>query len=478
MVNNLITILLFRPPDPLQDSAMLSHTRPMNLAYLASMLRTSDFDVKICDYETTPFSKQHLHNVLQQIRPMVAAITCTTPTIHTAAALAEAIKACAPEVTTVVGGAHASALPDQTMLAFPAFDYLVFGEGEITLLELCIRLRDGGRDDSIKGLVFREGGIVMATEARPLVADLDSIPFPARDLIDFTTQAGHSSRGFSNKLRSTELFTSRGCPVGCSFCAIQATFGTSVRFRDPLFIEDELQRMVREQHFNHVVIADDTFTLQPDRAAAISELLGRTGIASWNCDTRVNSVSLELLKTMKRCGCEKVAFGVESGSQRLLDLIGKNITVDQVRKAVYWAKQAGIRHIEGNFIIGCDPSETAGDLEMTRELITSLPWTFVSVAVIVPYPGTPVRERMLTDGLIDRSAGWEDYVIFGKCPGWRTEHFSADDLLQHQRSLTRSFYLRPSYILSRLASIRSRGELGYWAAAGVSYLRWYLTGRS
>jgi radical SAM superfamily enzyme YgiQ (UPF0313 family) len=161
----------------------------------------------------------------------------------------------------------------------------------------------------------------------------------------------------------------------------------------------------------------------------------------------------------------------------MLDRIGKGITVDQVRSAVQWARQAGIKHIEGNFIIGCDPSETVQDLERTQELITSLPWTFVSVAVIVPYPGTPVREKMLAAGLIEDAANWENYVIFGKTPGWRTTHFSATELLQQQRTLTRSFYLRPLYILSRLAAIRSPGELEYWVTAGVSYLKWYLSGK-
>jgi len=235
--------------------------------------------------------------------------------------------------------------------------------------------------------------------------------------------------------------------------------------------------MVQGQNFNHVVIADDTFTLQPDRAAAISEIMACSRIKSWNCDTRVNSVSLELLKIMKRSGCDKVAFGVESGSQRILDRIGKGITIDQVRNAVTWSKQAGIRHIEGNFIIGCDIYETLEDLEKTRELITTLPWTFVSVAVIVPYPGTPVRTMMMSEGLIDSEDDWDDYVIFGKLPGWRTKHYSADELLKHQRSLTRSFYLRPTYILSRLASIRSMGEFEYWVNAGVSYFNWYLTNR-
>lgn len=471
-------ILLFRPPDPMQESALLSHTRPMNLAYLAAMLRAAGFEVAIIDYETTPFTEHHLQDVLETVRPVVAGITSTTPTIISASRLAAAIKRMSPHTATVIGGSHASALPEETLRTFHAFDYLIFGEGEVTLRDLCIKLRDGGEEITISGLAFRNKGDVVVNSQRQLIADLDSIPFPARDLIDYRGQAGHSSRGFSNKLLSTELFTSRGCPVGCSFCAIQATFGRSVRFRDPAFIEDEVRQMIREQQFNHVVIADDTFTLIPDRASAICEILERSSIDSWNCDTRVNSVSLELLKTMKRCGCEKVAFGVESGSQRMLDLIGKKITVEQVGNAVMWAKQAGIKHIEGNFIIGCDPSETREDLEETRKLITSLPWTFVSIAVIVPYPGTPVRERMLSADLIDNSAQWEDYVIFGRYPRWRTEHFSAEQLLELQRSLTRSFYLKPAYILSRLASIRSISELNYWITAGASYLKWYMTGKS
>lgn len=431
----------------------------------------------IIDYETTPFSPGHLHNILQTMRPFVAGVTCSTSTVNAAAKLAEKIKTHDPAITTVIGGSHASALPEQTLLEFSSFDYLVFGEGETTFLELCFRIRDGGRDSDIPGIACRNDGAVTVNSHRGLIENLDTIPFPARDLIDYATQAGHSSRGFSNKLHSTELFTSRGCPVGCSFCAIQATFGKTVRFRDPFFIEDEVSRMVREHRFNHVVIADDTFTLQPDRAIEISEILERnSSIRSWNCDTRVNTVSLELLKTMKRCGCEKVAFGVESGSQRILDLIGKGITVEQIRRAVIWAKQAGIKHIEGNFIIGCHPSETLQDLDETQKLISTLPWTFVSVAVIVPYPGTPVREQMLAAGYIDSTTDWNDYVIFGKRPGWHTEYFSTDNLLQLQRSLTRSFYLRPSYILSRLASIRSPSELHYWLSAGTSYLQWYLSG--
>jgi len=471
-------ILLIRPPDPFQASALLSHTRPMNLAYLAAALRVAGFEVVIVDYEVTPYSLENLRQILELFSPAVAGFSAMTPTITSAAALAEDVKRLCPSLVTMVGGSHVSALPEFTLQQFPAFDYAVIGEGETTLVELCQSLRDGGHLREIAGIAFREHGSVTLTGPRSLIADLDTIPFPARDLIDYSRQAGHSSRGFSNRLQSTELFTSRGCPVGCSFCAIQATFGRTVRFRDPLCIKEELDQLVREQHFNHIVIADDTFTLEPERAAAISEILGQSGIESWNCDTRVNTVSLELLKSMKRNGCEKVAFGVESGSQRMLDAMGKGVRLEQVRNAVNWAREAGISHIEGNFIIGSDPTETIEELELTRELICSLPWTFVSVAVVVPYPGTPLRERMLAAGLIENQGDWEDYVIFGKRPGWRTENFSADQLLQLQRKLTRSFYMRPSYIASRLASIRSWTELRYWASAGTSYLKWYTTGKA
>lgn len=470
-------VLLIRPPDPLQEAALLSHTRPMNLAALAAFLRAAGFVITICDYEVTPYHPSHLQGLLQQLQPAVVGISCTTPTITNGGRLAAAIKSFAPEILIVVGGPHPSALPEETLQEFGGFDCLVYGEGEATLLELCQKSAENGDFAEIRGLVWRDGARIVSNPPRPLLDNLDLLPFPARDLLPELMRAGHSSRGFGNALRSTELYTSRGCPFACSFCAIQATFGRSVRFRTPDSIAKELAEIARIAPVEHLVIADDTFTLDSGRATEISRLIGRSGITSWNCDTRVNSVTPELLRTMRQNGCTKVAFGVESGSQRILDKIGKKIQAEQVQQAVAWAKEAGLRHIEGNFIIGADPSESDEDLELTRRMILDLPWTFVSVAVIVPYPGTPIYQQMLAAGQIDAAASWEDFVIFGKPPCWRTDHFSAAQLLAQQKRLTREFYLRPSYIARQLLSIRSPGEAGYWFSAGISYLRWYLSGR-
>jgi radical SAM superfamily enzyme YgiQ (UPF0313 family) len=450
----------------------------MNLAYLAAYLRREGISVHLADYEVEAYSEEGLHDLLSRTQARLVGVSCCTPTIINGARICAAVKKFDPAIATVAGGSHASGSITRTLEEFSSFDYLVFGEGERSLAELCARLESGSGAEGVAGLAYRRGSDIVVEPSRPLISDLDSLPFPARDLIRYDSQAGHSSRGFSNDLRSTELFTSRGCPISCSFCAIQATFGRQVRFRSVESVEAEVHDFVKNYHFNHVLIADDTFTLDAARGAAICDVLARNGIDSWNCDTRVTSVTPELLRHMQATGCRKVAFGVESGSQPVLDRIGKGITVERVHEAFWMARKAGIPRIEGNFIIGVDPDETADDLERTRRLIRELPWDFVSIAIIVPFPGTPVYDAMRSRGLIETGATWEDFVLFGRQPKWRTVNFSSADLLALQRSMTREFYLNPGYIIRQLRAIRSWRDVSYWVSAGGAYLTWYLTGRT
>jgi len=449
----------------------------MNLAYLAAYLRSEGFSVSLIDYETERYSDSALRLALERTKPAVVGVSSVTPTIINAARICAAVKEYDSRITTVVGGPHANALPVGTLEEFPSFDIAVYGEGEATFAELCRAIVERVSYGAIPGIVLRDGERIVQNAVRPLIEDIDSLPHPARDLISYGDQAGHSSRGFSNRVLSTELFTSRGCPFPCTFCAIRTTFGETVRMRRPAAIREEVAQFMRDYRFRHVVVADDTFTLNNDRALEICDVLAEEGVPSWTCDTRVTHVSRRLLQAMKKSGCRKVAFGVESGSPRVLERIRKRITIEQVREAVKLACEAGMEQIEGNFIIGSDPDETMEDVTMTRELIRSLPWTFVSVSIIVPYPGTPVRTLMESRGLIDSAATWEDYEMFGTVPRWRTQHFTAAELLRLQKELTRKFYLRPSYIVKQIASVRSWSDVAYWLRAGLTYATWHVRGR-
>ena len=468
-----MNVLLIRPPDPLQNLRLLSRTRPMNLAYLAAYLHKYGIRVRIIDYETTVFDERSFSRILQQESFSILGVSCTRPTIVRGSKIRAIAKIRCPEIATVVGGPHASALPEQTLEQFPSFDYLVFGEGEETLFKLCCAIRDRKTPTHIDGLAFRTRGTIIKNPARKLIEDLDTIPFPARDLIDYRSRFGHSTRGFSNQTSSTELFTSRGCPYGCNFCAIQTTFGKKVRFRSSISIEEEIRLIKNKFRFKHIIVADDTFTLKENHALEICDIFRRSGIESWSCDTRADHISKKLLKAMKLSACQKIAFGVESGSQRILDLNGKGLTVEQVERAVHWAKEAGIRYIEGNFIIGSHPTETIDDIQQTRKLLRSLPWSFVSIAVITPYPGTTIYHLMKEQGLLHKDVSWEDFMMFGKTPKWKTIHFSANDLIHLQKKLSREFYLRPDYIIKQLLSVKSWPDLFFWISSGGAYLKWY-----
>lgn len=456
----------------MQAVSLLPQARPINLACLAAYAREQGFRVDLLDFERNGFSEMALRKRLASFRPGFFCVSCMTPTIKPGAALCSMAKSIDKDIITVVGGSHANALPLETLREFSSFDFLVYGEGEQTLVELCSSY--GRRLGRIKGLAYRKGGIPVLNRPRELLLALDTLPMPAWDLMAGKPAGGFLTKGFSNAIPSVEIYTSRGCPFSCSYCAAGSAFGRSYRKRSLGSIEAELRFLSANYAFDFLIVSDDTFTLEHKRVMSICRLFRKYRIGSWSCETRIDAVSPSLLAYMKEYGCKKVTFGIESGSPRVRRLMGKGFSDRQIYDAVTAAAEAGIQEVEGNFIIGGDISESHRDISMTERMIRSLPFTLVSVSVIIPLPGTRIFKDMFGQGLIRPPFNWDRFVMFGKKPAWRILHLSPEEMLACQKRITRSFYLSPRFIFRRLARMRSLRELASWVGYGRDYLKWYL----
>lgn len=443
---------------------------PLAVGYLASYVREHGFEVELWDYTPGGYSKEAYIADLKRAKPDVIGFSSTTPTILNAGKLADIAKSTLQGVTIIVGGPHATAIPERTLEEFPSFDAVCVGEGEETFLEICERVRDRRFLNGTKGIAHRLRGKVKVEGRRPLIKDLDRLPFPARDLVDFNRyKMAHVSRGLSRTFMDImEIMTSRGCPNQCIFCAGHLNYGFQVRFRSVDNIIEEVKECIKKYGTKHITINDDTFTIHPqlkEICAKFKELN-----LTWDCLTRVNIVNKELLQMMVDSGCIRISFGVESGSPRILKLIKKNITVDQVRRAVKWAHEARVKLIDTSFIIGSHPSEDVEDIKMTVDLIKEIKPHFWSLTVLVPFPGTEVNAIMKKKGYLGKE-NWEEFVMFGKTPTWRTEFFTGEQLEAVQKQAIRETYMRPSYMFQMLSRIRSWNEFKYYSNVGFDFLK-------
>jgi radical SAM superfamily enzyme YgiQ (UPF0313 family) len=224
---------------------------------------------------------------------------------------------------------------------------------------------------------------------------------------------------------------------------------------------------------DHFTIDDDTFTYGRERLTEICRGLREIGV-SWDCDSRVNNVDEELLRLMAASGCVKIAFGVESGSPRMLELVRKRITIEQIENAFRASRRAGI--LTSAFImIGSHPSETPEEFEQTFRLMLRIKPDFVMVYVAVPYPGTDLHRAMAEEGLIE-SEDWDEYDIVRGEPVWHTHHFSSADLIRLQRGMYRRIYLRPGFVWRKLKLLRSMDDLRYFAGAFGKFIK-YIFGK-
>jgi anaerobic magnesium-protoporphyrin IX monomethyl ester cyclase len=280
---------------------------------------------------------------------------------------------------------------------------------------------------------------------QPWIKDLDSLPFPARHLLPmdkYTILGKKSTIG--------NIISSRGCPFYCTFCESSLLFGRMFRARSPKNVVDEMKQLINEYHPKTIEFSDDLFTLNMKRTETICDEIRRRGLdIPWACSSRVDTVSRSLLRKMKKAGCILIYYGVESGSQRVLNLMRKHIKIEQIIKAIKWTKEVGIE-ILASFIIGF-PGETREDMQKTIAFAKRLDVDYAQFSFATPYPGTELYQMAKEKGLL-LTEDWSQYTA-GK-PVIAVDNSTKDDLTKLLKKAYQKFYLSPKLLLRHLSKRR------------------------
>ena len=409
-------ILLIQPPLPPPLDAYVRDmvlTPPLGLCYLASCLK-KDYRVSIMDASILNLDMKAITNEIKKADPKILGITTTTYTFKNSLKIAQIAKQLNKSIATVLGGPHVTFTAEEA-LKNHQIDFVVRHEGEMTMKQLSdLILKKEGELSAIKGVTYRAGEEIVSAPPQPLIEDLDGLPFPSRDLTPLHLYRIPGS-----------IITSRGCPSKCIFCAAGAMSGQKYRVRSPDNIVKEVKEMIQRINPGFFFIADDTFTIFPERVRAISQKFREQGMR-WVCEARVNTVNEEILEELASAGCFAIQFGVESGSQKILDSILKGTTIEQVRKAVNWCLKVGIIPV-CSFMTPHpeDDWETVMETEKFMNELKGL-GAQLYVSLTTPFPGTVLYDKATELGIKLLTEDTDDFNL--ATPVIQTKNFSVEDI--------------------------------------------------
>ena len=428
-------VTLVNPPYPPNAHQHIPFPQ-LGMGYLAAVLEKNGYTVDVIDCQALMISLDEFRTELSKRKPNIVGITSITLTYNSALKIAKIAKEVHPNCVTVLGGPHVTVWDENALSECPSADIVVRQEGEYTLLELVQKLEAGKPIDDVLGTTCRKDGKIVKNPARPLIENLDDLPFPARHLWPL------------EELRKMEdifyLTTSRGCTAWCDFCAAVRMFGRRYRMRSPESIVDELEYLNKTFNATKFTFCDDAFTIdQPRIEELCKEIKARNLKIVWNCGTRVDKVTKELLITMKDAGCVSVWFGVESGSQEVLDVMHKGISTSQTITAIGWVRELGLTPVP-NVLLGY-PGETKESAWQTIKFVQKVsPNNLAFYNIATPLPGTPMYDLVKENGWL-KIDDFDRYDC--KTPIFETPTMSMKELEEISEKAFRSFYLRPSYVL-------------------------------
>jgi len=508
-----VDILFVNPPAPDRGIWIRSQHRvgrrsregmiwpQVSLAQLAALF--PDYRVEIIDAIPSHMSWAAFERLLDAKRPRFYVTQVTGPTLQND--MYGVFLAKARGATTIAFGTHVTPMPVATMESYPALDFVLRGEPELTLRELVDTLSldagesapwsqcgaafaqrlqklfaeadeawepawqaEGALEDKlahIKGLVWRRKGRIVLNPDRPLIADLDALPLPRHDLLPLKAYRAPLVKG-----PYAFVVTSRGCPAGCLFCIKHVSYGQSVRFRSPENVLEEVEQLVSlGVHSIHMYA--DLFTVNREQVMGICRgLLDRGLRIRWTCNSRVDFVDREMLEWMARSGCWMISWGIESGDDRMLARMRKGTTTEGVERALRWAREAGIKNW-GYFIIGL-PGETEESIRQTIAFAKRLPLDLALFHIAAPHPGTPFFFEVVENGWFRPGTRWEQ-VDMDRSTVLDYPQLKAEDLERWAQRAFREWACRPGPLWTYLKMLTSSPSLiGSALRIGLESLGW------
>lgn len=468
-------ILLLNPPAPdgvrmvregrcmQREGAWTAVWAPISLATMAAVLEKAGFEteVKDCIVENIDFSA--LKKIIRSLKPSLIVVNTASGSIESDLRVSSLAKKINPEIKTAAFGIHVTALPDDCFKMQPALDFIIKGEPELTVLELAKVIQAERKFTKVNGLSYQEKGKVIHNPDRPLISNLDILPFPAWEYVDVKKyQMPFSGKPF------LLVGLGRGCPYNCLFCADKTFYGQKLRLPSPSKVVDEIERDIKRYGVDEFLFWTESFTLNRKFALQVCQEIIRRGLRiRFVVNSRVDHVDQELLSTLKKSGCFMIGFGIESADNKILTAMRKRVTVAQIKKAVELAKKAGLE-VTGHFMLGF-PGETKESILKTIDLACDLPFDFAQFYCVVPFPGSDLYDLALKKDWLatcDWSFFEQNFSVLN-LPG-----LSAQEIMELRRLAFRRFYLRPKIILKALTRLRTPQAAAWLLKTAWSFWGW------
>ena len=442
-----------RCQQPTKELLVIPPLPPTDLMYLAAIAEQLGYEAKIKDYSLGG----DLDKDVLEFKPDYVVANIATPTFKSDMEAVKGIKEKLPSCTTIVKGAPFLTYNTNVIYEHPYIDYVIMGEAELTLKEIL----EGVPDNEILGICYSENFQGVKNEPRPFNEDLDSLPFPARHLVDNSIY----KRPDNGKVQAV-IKVSRGCPFHCFFCLASPVSGVKVRKRSAENIIAEIKECVEKYNIRNFLFWSDIFNIDRDWTLDLCKKIIDSGLKiTWSANTRADTMDDEMASLMYKSGCRLVSIGVESGSQEILNNIGKKITLDDIKNTVKVLKKNKIK-IYNYFVLGL-PWETEKTAEETIKFAIELDSNFVSFYTASPLPGTKFFAYALVNKLAEDGLNFDGAYFV---PSVRSHDLSKERILEIHKSAVRRFYLRPKFILKTLLSLRSFSEFKNYFAAGINLI--------